>query len=177
MSMLGTAERSETDLVTVETTVSRPRLAVLAPVAADRLAPVAADRVGSAALRAGRVGPAPGRAGRVGPAAGRAGRVRLTRRGRVVLAAVALVVGTAVVTLFWLSVAGGAQAASHGLRPGAVYRGMSRVVVRPGETLWSLASQAEPAADPRLVVQQIIEVNALSGPVIQPGESLWVPKG
>ena len=108
---------------------------------------------------------------------GKPGRVRLTRRGRVVLAAVAVVMVTAMVTLFWLSVAGGAQAASHGLGSGAAYRGMTRVVVRPGQTLWSIASQAEPAADPRLVIQQIIAANALGGPVIQPGQSLWVPKG
>ena len=103
--------------------------------------------------------------------------MRLTRRGRVVLAAFAVVVSTAMVTLFWLSVAGGAQAASHGLRPGAAYQGMTQVVVRPGQTLWSIASRAEPAADPRLVIQQIIQVNGLNGSVIQPGESLWVPKG
>jgi LysM repeat protein len=54
---------------------------------------------------------------------------------------------------------------------------MTRVVVRPGQTLWSIASQAEPTADPRLVIQQIIQANSLSGPVIQPGQSLWVPKG
>jgi LysM domain len=108
---------------------------------------------------------------------GRPGRVRLTRRGRVVLAALAVVTVTAMVTAFWLSVAGGAQAASHGLGSGAAYRGMTRVVVRPGQTLWSIASQAEPAADPRLVIQQIIQANALGGPVIQPGQSLWVPKG
>jgi hypothetical protein len=108
---------------------------------------------------------------------GQPGRVRLTRRGRVVLAALGIVTVTAMVTLFWLTVAGGAQAASHGLRGGAAYRGMTRVVVRPGQTLWSIASQSEPAADPRLVIQQIIEANALGGPVIQPGQSLWVPKG
>ena len=88
-----------------------------------------------------------------------------------------LTMATAMVTLFWLGVAGGAQAASHGLRPGAAYRGMTRLVVRPGQTLWSIASRAEPTADPRLVIQQIMEVNALNGSVIQPGESLWVPKG
>jgi LysM domain len=121
----------------------------------------------------------PGRAARTTRPArsGQPGRVRLTRRGRVVLAALGVVTVTAMVTLFWLSAAGGAQAASHGPRGGAAYRGMTRVVVRPGQTLWSIASQAEPAADPRLVIQQIIEANALGGPGIQPGQSLWVPKG
>jgi nucleoid-associated protein YgaU len=134
---------------------------------------VHARELGSREARAGRrraAGPGASRPGH-------AGRVRLTRRGRLVLAVVAVVAATGLVTLFWLGVAGGAQAASHGLRPGAAYRGMTQVVVRPGQTLWSIASRAEPAADPRVVVQQIIEVNALRGPVIQPGESLWVPKG
>jgi hypothetical protein len=108
--------------------------------------------------------------------AGRAGRVRLTRRGRAVLAAFAIAVATAAVTLFWLSAAGGAQAASHG-GPGGARRGLAQVVVQPGQTLWSIARRAEPAADPRIVVQQIIEVNALSGVMIQPGQLLWVPKG
>ena len=79
--------------------------------------------------------------------------------------------------LFWLTAAGGALAASHGGRPGAAYQGLTQVVVRPGQTLWSIAQRAEPSADPRVVVQQIIEVNALNSPVIQPGESLWVPRG
>ena len=233
MSVLGAAEQSETDLVTLEITVPRPRLLVPAPAPGGQPGPAAArkrraggthspapgDRelrvrqvqvrevhvrevragerqehehgtrevrtreVRSLAVHArepgsretrGRRASSPGSAV---PGSGRAGGVRLTRRGRVVLAAFAGVVSTAMVTLFWLSVAGGAQAASHGLRPGAAYQGMTQVVVRPGQTLWSIASRAEPAADPRLVIQQIIQVNGLNGSVIQPGESLWVPKG
>jgi len=111
------------------------------------------------------------------PGSGYAGGLRLTRRGRVVLAGLAIVVASAFVTLFWLSAAAGAQAAGHGQQPVAARRGLSQVVVRPGQTLWSIARRAEPSADPRIVVQQIIEVNALSGAVIQPGELLWVPKG
>ena len=122
--------------------------------------------------------PGPRRAARPGTSRpGQAGRVRLTRRGRLVLGVFAVMVAAGLATLFWLSVAGGAQAASHRLRPGAAYRGMTQVVVRPGQTLWSIASRAEPGADPRVVIQQIIEINALRGPVIQPGQALWVPKG
>lgn len=113
------------------------------------------------------------------PGSGRSAGLRLTRRGRVVLAGLAIVIVTAVATamLFWLSAAGNAQAAGHGQLPGAAHRGLSPVVVRPGQTLWFIARRAEPSADPRVVVQQIIEVNALGSPVIQPGELLWVPKG
>lgn len=113
------------------------------------------------------------------PGAARAGQLRLTRRGRTVVAALAIVVATSVVTamLFWLGATGGAQAASHGAGTGAGHRGLSQVVVQPGQTLWSIARRAEPAADPRGIVQQIIEVNALGSPTIQAGQLLWVPKG
>jgi LysM repeat protein len=50
-------------------------------------------------------------------------------------------------------------------------------VVHPGQTLWSIASRAQPSADPRNVIQQIIELNALTGTGIEPGERLWVPRG
>jgi len=51
------------------------------------------------------------------------------------------------------------------------------VVVHPGQTLWSIASHAEPTADPRVVMQQIIDLNALRGTNIEPGQHLWVPRG
>jgi hypothetical protein len=105
----------------------------------------------------------------------RPGAVRLTRRGRVVVAGLAVVVTLIVVALVWLSVAGGAQASDRGRPPGSVYQGMTQVVVRPGQNLWSIASAAEPAADPRLVVEQIIEANALGGAMIHAGQLLWVP--
>ena len=76
----------------------------------------------------------------------------------------------------WLAAATGAQAANHGVAPGAVYKSMTAVVVQPGQTLWSIALRAEPAADPRVVVSQIIEFNALSSDVVAPGERVWVPR-
>jgi LysM domain-containing protein len=103
------------------------------------------------------------------------GRVRLTRRGRLVVWALAALTAAAVLIPVWLLAAGGAQAANHGLPPAAVHAGLRQVVVRPGQTLWSIAMAAEPAADPRVVTQEIIQVNALSSQVLVPGESLWVP--
>jgi LysM repeat protein len=47
----------------------------------------------------------------------------------------------------------------------------------PGQSLWSIASQYDPAADPRGVIQQIIDLNALSGTSVQPGQHLWLPRG
>jgi LysM domain len=80
-----------------------------------------------------------------------------------------------VISVIAMAVAGGAQASNHG-RDGAGYSGMHQIVVRPGETLWTIATAAEPSADPRLVISQIMTVNSLTSTVVQAGELLWVPK-
>jgi LysM repeat protein len=72
-------------------------------------------------------------------------------------------------------VSGGAQATNHG-QARAGYQGMHQVVVQPGQTLWSIALAAEPAADTRIVVQEIITANALSSSTIGAGQLLWVPR-
>jgi hypothetical protein len=104
--------------------------------------------------------------------------VRLTRRGRIVVALMLTAVSLSLVVLAWLAAAARvAQAADGGSPPGAVYQNLTSVVVHPGQTLWSIASQAEPTADPRVVMQQIIDLNALRGTNIEPGQHLWVPRG
>jgi hypothetical protein len=82
------------------------------------------------------------------------------------IAAVALAVG--------LAAAGGADAANHG-QPRAGYQGMHEIVVRPGQTLWSIASAVEPGADPRVVVPEIMTANAMASTTISAGQLLWVP--
>jgi hypothetical protein len=104
-------------------------------------------------------------------------RTRLTRRGRRVVWAFAVLLLLAVLTPVLLALASGAQAANHGLPPSAVQASMRHVVVKPGQSLWSIALNAEPRADPRTVIQQIMQFNALGSQVVVPGESLWVPRG
>jgi LysM domain len=104
--------------------------------------------------------------------------VRLTRRGRIVVTVMLTAVSLSLVVLAWLAIAAKtAQAADGGQSPGAVYQNLASVVVHPGQTLWSIASQAEPTADPRIVMQQIIDLNALHGTSVVPGQRLWVPRG
>jgi nucleoid-associated protein YgaU len=108
----------------------------------------------------------------------RPGAVRLTRRGRLLVTGLVLLVAIATATMLWMSVAGSVQAASRGgAAPRSPYQGMTQVVVQPGQTLWSIAAAAEPSANAWAVVQQIVEVNALSGPQVHAGELLWVPRG
>jgi hypothetical protein len=104
--------------------------------------------------------------------------VRLTRRGRIVVTVMLTAVSLSLVVLAWLAIAARtAQAADGGQSPGAVYQNLASVVVHPGQTLWSIASQAEPTADPRIVMRQIIDLNALHGTSVVPGQRLWVPRG
>jgi LysM domain len=102
--------------------------------------------------------------------------LRLTRRGRVVVTVAMTLAAVAAVTVLRTAVAGGAPASGPGAPGGSPYSGMTQVVVRPGQTVWSLAAAAEPWANPWTVVQEIMEVNGLNGPQIQAGQTLWVPR-
>jgi hypothetical protein len=104
------------------------------------------------------------------------GGLRLTRRGRLVLSVFALALIVGLIAILWASLAGGAQAASGRARTGSVYQGMRRVTVLPGQTLWAIARRAEPSADPRTVIPQIMQINAISSTNLQPGQQLWVPR-
>ena len=156
--------------------VARPRVMVPRP-------RVAADEQVRRPPRSTRPAGAPSRTRVVRPVSApsrvpvqRVRRTRLTRRGRRVVWASAILLLVAVLTPVLLVLTSGAQAADHGLPPSAVRASMQHVVVKPGQSLWSIALNAEPRADPRTVIQQIIEFNALGSQVVVPGESLWVPR-
>ena len=102
--------------------------------------------------------------------------LRLTRRGRLVLSVFALALILGLMTILWATLANGAQAASGRTRTGSVYQGLHRVTVLPGQTLWTIARRAEPSADPRTVIPEIMQINAISSTNLQPGQQLWVPR-
>lgn len=99
--------------------------------------------------------------------------LRLTRRGRAVVAGMAMIL----VGASWLPAAGAARAAGGTAPPGRDGRSARQVVVEPGETLWSIAKDAAPGTDTRIIVRQMMQLNDLSGPRIMPGEHLLVPRG
>ena len=68
-------------------------------------------------------------------------------------------------------------AASHGPSPRAARQDLVQVVVRPGQSLWSVAESADPGQDTRAVIQQIIDLNSLTGDTVFAGQRLWVPRG
>jgi len=49
------------------------------------------------------------------------------------------------------------------------------VVVQPGDTLWSIASEHYPADDVRVHVDDIEQANGLQGPTIEVGQTLRLP--
>jgi nucleoid-associated protein YgaU len=51
----------------------------------------------------------------------------------------------------------------------------TEVVVQPGDTLWSIASERYPSDDVRVRVDEIERLNGLQSPVIQVGETLRLP--
>jgi len=99
--------------------------------------------------------------------------LRLTRRGRVVVALAA----TLLVTMVSLLLAGVAQATNDGPSPRAARENLVQVIVRPGQSLWSVAESADPDQDTRAVLQQIIDLNSLNGDTVFAGQQLWVPRG
>jgi hypothetical protein len=96
--------------------------------------------------------------------------VRLTRRGRIAVLVLLALLALLATTLGFVLSSGSAAAGG----PGAAV-GSSIVVVQPGDTLWSIAARANPNADPRVLVQRIIDVNALPGADVQPGQELSLP--
>ena len=159
-------ERPQVRLGTARAGASSPRTRVRAMPAADTRIPRPVTVIPGSIVGSPPAG--------VRPIPVPAARLRLTRRGRIVVASLVLVGATVATLLLTLLAPGGAQATSHG-QPRAGYQGMHQVVVRPGQTLWSIAALAEPAADPRTVIQEIMSANALAGPAISAGQLLWVP--
>ena len=95
---------------------------------------------------------------------------RLTRRGRVVVTGVsALLIGALSVGL-----ATAAQATRAG--SGSPGRYVAKVTVLPGQSLWSLGEAYDPNADTRVIVQEIQQLNSMSGDQVRAGDVLWVPR-
>lgn len=105
-----------------------------------------------------------------GPAP-RVTRLRLTLRGRRLLAVIASLPAVAVLAFAILS--GGSALASRDA--GAPAASFESVTVSFGDTLWSIAEEVAPGADPRDVVADISRLNALSGGAIEIGQKLSIP--
>lgn len=97
--------------------------------------------------------------------------LRITRRGRAVLS---VVVAAPIVALaLWFGLNSGTAAADG---PGAARAvGLQHVTVAQGDSLWQIAQIIAPHEDPRVVVSDLIDVNALQSSEVTPGQTLAVP--
>lgn len=112
-------------------------------------------------------------AGHAMPEFGSSGRtrLRLTRRGRVVvtaLAALPIILGVLIGSL----ASGGAIA---GIDDGTQPAVFDTMVVGAGDSLWGIAESIAPTADPREVILEIMRLNGLRDAVVQPGQRLALP--
>jgi Tfp pilus assembly protein FimV len=101
----------------------------------------------------------------------RATRIRLTTRGRRVLAFLAAL--PAIIALSIAVISGGSALASRD--DGAPTGSFTTISVGAGESLWSIAEGMAPAHDPRDVVDAIVRLNALDSATVWAGQSLAIP--
>lgn len=97
-------------------------------------------------------------------------RLRITRRGQ--LALTVLIAIPLVFAAFAVALNGGGAVATGSTGS----HSFEHVTVQPGESLWQLAGTIAPNVDPRVVVQDIAQLNQLDGGAIQPGQSIAIPQ-
>lgn len=103
---------------------------------------------------------------RTGSEAGGSG-VRLTRRGRLVIVLLGLVAAYGGFTLLSDPAVSTSQE-HHGSH--------EQIVVEPGQSLWDIATTIAPDDDPRDVIAEIVDLNALeSSGAVQAGQLLYIP--
>lgn len=109
-----------------------------------------------------------------GSSAARSGatRLRITRRGRAVLTT--LVAAPLAAALAFSALGASSAAAAPEPRDG-VAAVFETVMVAPGETLWGIASEVAPSADPRDVVDAIKRLNVLESAQLVAGQRLAIP--
>ena len=98
--------------------------------------------------------------------------LRLTKRGRAVFTTLAAI--PVVIAAFLFAINGGAASASldSSVQPGVEY---TYVTIAAGESLWAIAEDVAPTADPRDVVNDILEFNGMSSAELMPGQRLALP--
>ena len=94
--------------------------------------------------------------------------LRLTARGRRLVAVLAVATGVGFAALVGSVLDGGHGGDLHLV-------GQSSVVIRPGDTLWSIASSVAGDDDVRAVVDRIQQVNGMRGSDLTPGQVLVLP--
>jgi hypothetical protein len=98
-------------------------------------------------------------------------RTVLTQRGRLVLGLITTATVLAVLALVFAAFTPNASATT-----GDVSANTHIQIVEAGQTLWQIASDVDPSADPRETINRILDLNSLSNSAqIHAGQALIVP--
>ena len=99
--------------------------------------------------------------------------LRLTRRGKVVLIGIPLMLLTALL----LSLVGflNSPAKAADSTADLALTPTVSVTVQAGESLWAIAGTVAPERDPRDVIADIVQLNNMSAGSVVPGQQLFVP--
>jgi LysM domain len=91
----------------------------------------------------------------------------MTRRGRAVLLTIVAVPVVGIALFFGIS-AGGATATTSSTP-------LQTITMPAGESLWQVATEIAPKADPRDFIADVVSVNQLASTDVQPGQTLEIP--
>ena len=94
--------------------------------------------------------------------------LRLTRRGRIVVLGFFILMASFASAILLTTASRAENRAATGPAP--------TVVVRPHDTLWSIATRTAPRRDPYAAVADIRRINGLEGYVVHPGQTLHLPR-
>lgn len=105
------------------------------------------------------------------PSVGGEAKLRLTRRGRLVFGSLLTVLVAALLAMVATFAAPQALASVSASEKQQFHY----VVAQPGSSLWTLATELDPQADPRELVAEIVRLNQLDGSGIEAGDAIAVP--
>ncbi|WP_328326137.1 LysM domain-containing protein [Kribbella sp. NBC_00382] len=95
--------------------------------------------------------------------------LQLTRRGKLLLTTLSVLIFGAAIAVLGLRVAGV-------LDPQPQFDHTIQVQVGAGQSLWSIAQETNPTENPALVVEKIADLNNLNTPTdVVPGQTLQIP--
>lgn len=94
--------------------------------------------------------------------------LRITTRGRIVLVTI---IALAIVAVSLMLATPIASAGNEDVPNTFEY-----ITVLSGDTLWDIAAEVDPSADPRDVVAEIMALNQLSTAALTPGQNLAIPR-
>ncbi|GAA2543871.1 hypothetical protein GCM10010435_10300 [Winogradskya consettensis] len=101
-----------------------------------------------------------------GVRSGRPVPLRLTRRGRVAVLALFVLLASLASAVLWTTASRADETPAGPAVP---------VVVQPGDSLWSIADRMVPERSPQQVVPEIRDLNGIDSPYIYAGQTLAVP--